>query len=217
MHTPARARGCTHVALGVGLKMILKKELTEIISGKRQRPSVAITHLLEGQSVAISGHQWQSRTCSRGNQWQSVAISGHQWQSRTCSRGNQWPSVAISGNHAPARGALSGNQWQSVAITHLLEGQSVAISGNQWQSVAISGNHAPAREHVCIARRSRSPHHAAGPRPLRPRLGKSPPPPPRASDAPSWAPQSGTLKHNQAHSVARRRTLRRTLIRVING
>ena len=150
MHTPARARGCSHMwHTRCGCEDDSQKELTEIISGNHPRPSAAITHLLEGQSVAISG------------------------------------------NHAPARGA---------------------ISGNQWQSVAISGNHAPAREHVCIARRSRNPHHAAGPRPLKPRLGKSPPPPPRASDAPSWAPQSGTLKHNQAHSVALRRTLRRTLI-----
>ena len=46
--------------LGVGVKMILKKELTEIISGNHPRPSAAITHLLEGQSVAISGNQWQS-------------------------------------------------------------------------------------------------------------------------------------------------------------
>ena len=151
---------------------------------------LACIHLLEHVGVHTCGTR-----CGCEDDSQKGAHGDHQRQS----------SATIRGNHAPARGAISGNQWQSRTCSR----------GNQWQSVAISGNHAPAREHVCIARRSRNPHHAAGPRPLRPRLGKSPPPPPRASDAPSWAPQSGTLKHNQAHSVALRRTLRRTLIRVI--
>ena len=66
----------THVALGVGVKMILKKELTEIISGNHPRPSAAITHLLEGQSMAISGNHAPARgAISGGNQWQSVAIT----------------------------------------------------------------------------------------------------------------------------------------------
>ena len=63
--------------LGVGVKMILKKELTEIISGNHPRPSAAITHLLEGQSVAIT-HLLEGQSVA--------AISGNQWQSRTCSR-----------------------------------------------------------------------------------------------------------------------------------
>ena len=37
-----------------------RSSISVAISGKRQRPSAAITHLLEGQSVAISGNQWQS-------------------------------------------------------------------------------------------------------------------------------------------------------------